>query len=82
MRPVQFLVCFGASEAENATKEAAMENAREFRQRAEEHRAAARTADDLWESVIRFHLAARYEELAARREKREAREALQPKRAG
>jgi hypothetical protein len=53
---------------DNAGKEAAMDNARELRQRAQEHRAAAREAQDLWESVIRFNLAARYDELAARRD--------------
>jgi hypothetical protein len=45
-----------------------MEDARELRHRADEHRAAARIAPDLWESVIRFTIAARYDELAARRE--------------
>ena len=45
-----------------------MEDARHLRLRADEHRTAARAAADLWESVLRFSLAARYEELAARRE--------------
>lgn len=45
-----------------------MEDARELKQRALEHRAAARDSQDLWESVIRFNLAARYDELALRRE--------------
>jgi hypothetical protein len=45
-----------------------MEDARELRQRALEHRVAAHDSQDLWESVIRFNLAARYDELAARRE--------------
>jgi hypothetical protein len=36
----------------------------QLRQRAEEHRAVARTTADLWASTIRFALAARYEELA------------------
>lgn len=45
-----------------------MENTMLLRQRAEEHRTIARATHDLWESVIRFSLAARYEELAARRE--------------
>ena len=45
-----------------------MEDAKELRQRAEEHRAAARATADLWESVIRLHLAAGYDGLAARRE--------------
>ena len=45
-----------------------MENAMLLRQRAEEHRTIARSTQDLWESVIRFSLAARYEELAERRE--------------
>jgi hypothetical protein len=48
--------------------EGAMENTMLLRQRAEEHRTIARATHDLWESVIRFSLAARYEELAARRE--------------
>lgn len=45
-----------------------MEDAGELRRRANEHRAAARRTHDLWESVICFNLAARYDELAARRE--------------
>jgi hypothetical protein len=45
-----------------------MEDAMLLRRRAEEHRAIARATQDLWESVIRFSLAARYDELAARRE--------------
>ena len=45
-----------------------MEDVTILRRRAEEHRAIAHTTHDLWESVIRFSLAARYDELAARRE--------------
>lgn len=41
-----------------------MIDVRQLRQRAEEHRAVARTTADLWASTIRFALAARYEELA------------------
>ena len=47
-----------------------MEDASELRRRADEHRAAGRMTPDLWESVIRLQLAARYDELAARREGR------------
>ncbi len=47
-----------------------MEDAAILRQRADEHRAAARITHDLWESVMRFNLAARYDELAAHRETR------------
>jgi hypothetical protein len=43
-----------------------MENARDLQLRADEHRAAGRATPDLWESVIRLQLAARYEELALR----------------
>jgi hypothetical protein len=45
-----------------------MEDASELRRRADEHRAAGHKTADLWESVIRLQLAARYDELAARRE--------------
>ncbi len=45
-----------------------MEDANELRRRAEEHRAEGHKTADLWESVIRLQLAARYDELAARRE--------------
>lgn len=47
-----------------------MEDVMVLRRRAEEHRAAARTTQDLWESVVRFNLAARYDELAARKERK------------
>jgi len=46
-----------------------MEDASELRRRAEEHRAAGHATADLWESVIRLHLAAGYDELAARCER-------------
>jgi hypothetical protein len=45
-----------------------MEDAALLRQRADEHRAVARDTHDLWESVIRFSIAARYDELALHRE--------------
>ncbi|HUK58158.1 MAG TPA: hypothetical protein VLV50_02925 [Stellaceae bacterium] len=45
-----------------------MEDANELRRRADEHRAAGHKTADLWESVIRLQLAARYDELATRRE--------------
>ncbi len=45
-----------------------MEEAGTLRQRAEEHRTIARITPDLWESVVRFNLAAGYDALAARRE--------------
>jgi hypothetical protein len=45
-----------------------MEDASELRRRAEEHRTEGHETADLWESVIRLQLAARYDELAARRE--------------
>ena len=59
-----------------------MEDAQELRQRALEHREAARESPILWESVIRFSLAARYDELAARREARAQQRQQQQRRAG
>ena len=59
-----------------------MEDSRLLRQRADEHRSAARTTPDLWESVIRFSLAERYDELAARREACEPRTMPEIARAG
>jgi hypothetical protein len=56
------------SRHDNDAREAAMEDAKELRQRAQDHRAAAHATGDLWESVIRLHLAAGYDGLAARRE--------------
>ena len=53
-----------------------MEDSGSLRRRADEHRAAARLATDLWESVVRFNLAAGYDALAARRDK----PATEPKR--
>ena len=55
-----------------------MEDAMLLRQRADEHRAIARETHDLWESVIRFSLAARYDELAARRETLTREREMQP----
>jgi len=49
-----------------------MENAGTLRQHAEDHRTIARITPDLWESVIRFNLAAGYDALATRRELPEA----------
>ncbi len=54
-----------------------MEDVTILRRRAEEHRAVAHATHDLWESVIRFNLAARYDELAARRETNVERRAVE-----
>lgn len=45
-----------------------MEDMMRLRAYAEEQRAIVRTTADLWECVIRYGLAARYDELLARRE--------------
>jgi hypothetical protein len=55
-------------------QEVAMEDAGTLRQRAADHRTLARATPDLWESVIRFNLAAGYDALAARRDKPQAAE--------